>query len=200
MAKICPECHTDNNNNEIYCIDCGFNFTGDQITSCNNRIKRQMAPDGKTDVLGNPLMVLPSGTVLKGKYRVNYMTAGGMGAIYLAEDTGSPQKYAIKEAYSAIAKTREDFIIALTKERETLIRLEHTRIVKTKDFFQEYDAYYLVLEYIEGKSLEHFQQSIALKDIDQEQVIEYGIKLSEILTYLHSLKPPIIYRDLKPSN
>ena len=200
MAKICPECHTDNNNNEIYCIDCGFNFTGEKITSCNHPIKRQIAPDGKTDVLGNPLMVLPSGTVLKGKYRVNYMTAGGMGAIYLAEDTGSQKKYAVKEAYSIIPKTREDFIIALTKERETLIRLSHPRIVKTKDFFQEYEACYLVLEYIDGKSLEIFQQNISLKDINQEQVIEYGIKLSEILTYLHSLKPPIIYRDLKPSN
>ncbi|MEQ8189492.1 MAG: protein kinase [Candidatus Eremiobacterota bacterium] len=200
MAKICPECHTDNSNDEIYCRDCGFNFTEDKITSSGQSMARQTAPDGKTDLLGNPLMVLPSGTVLKGRYKVNYLTAGGMGAIYVATEDTSPRKYAIKEAYSVIQKTRDDFIIALTKERETLIRLDHPGIVKTKDFFQEYDACYLVMEYIEGKSLENFQQDISQKDINQEQVIEYGIKLSEILTYIHSLKPPIIYRDLKPSN
>ena len=198
VGKICPACHTDNIDKEIYCRDCGFNFTGEH--SFTQSMKRQIAPDGKTDVLGNPLMVLPSNTVLKGIYKVNYLTAGGMGAIYMAEGITSSKKYVIKEAYSVIQKTREDFIIALTKERETLIRLDHPGIVKTKDFFQEYDACYLVMEYIEGKSLEIFQQSLNQKDINQEQVIRWGIKLSEILTYLHSLKPPIIYRDLKPSN
>jgi len=198
MGKICPECNTDNRDEEIYCRDCGFNFTGEKITSFTHPMKRHAAPDGKTDVLGNPLMVLPSGTLLKGKYKINYLTAGGMGAIYMAEEITSSQKYIIKEAYSVIQKTREDFIIALTKERETLIRLDHPGIVKTKDFFQEYDACYMVMEYIEGKSLETFQQHVT--DIDQEHVIRWGIKLSEILTYLHSLKPPIIYRDLKPSN
>lgn len=198
MSQTCSNCHTVNQKEEKFCCDCGMDLTTSPAPPSTGN--RYPSPDGRTDILGNPLMILPSGTILKNKYNINYLTAGGMGAIYLARGINSSEEFVIKEAYSILPKKREEFIIALTKERETLIRLDHPGIVKALDFFEEHDAYYLVLEYIKGQSLEDYQLSIKLEQIDEYKVINRGIELCEILSYLHNLNPPIIYRDLKPNN
>ncbi|HPZ08265.1 MAG TPA: protein kinase [Candidatus Eremiobacteraeota bacterium] len=198
MAQKCSNCNTINQGEEKFCNNCGMDLTKTLNTPYAGM--RQPSPDGKSDILGNPLLTLPQGTILKGKYIIKYHTAGGMGAIYLAREINTQEEFVIKEAYSISPKKREEFIIALTKERETLIRLNHPGIVKVLDFFEEHDAYYLVMEYIRGQSLEEYEESITLEQIDENMVINRGIELCEILSYLHNLNPPIIYRDLKPNN
>lgn len=204
MERKCPECHTPNPETEKFCRDCGRDLCNSPIITPINITRlitgtgRIIAPDGKSDILGNPLNILPPGTILKNKYSIKYLTAGGMGAIYTARDVNTSEEFIIKEAYSALQAKREEFIIALTQERETLIRLSHPGIVKVVDFFKENDACYMVMEHIKGESLESYRKS--QEEINQEIIIEWGIELCGILGYLHGLNPPIIYRDLKPSN
>ena len=166
----------------------------------NNSTERIASPDGKKTADGTPLMVMPPKSLLAEKYSVSYLTAGGMGAIYLAVDINSSEKFIIKEAFSKNEAQKEEFKDALKREKEILEKSDHPGIVKFIDFFIEKDIYYLVIEYIEGRNLKDYQKSISKKEIDEEKILFCGIALCKILTYLHSMEPPVIYRDLKPEN
>ncbi|GEM_PF-892820 len=162
-----------------------------EVMNMNSRVA---APDGKRQKDGTPLMVLPEDSTLNREYRVEYLGAGGMSITYKALKEGIP--YFIKEVPSSDSKK----VIALSQEKATLERLDHPGTVKVFDLFEENGYYYLVMEYIEGTSLDRLiplQGSAPLKEKD---VFLWAWQLYEIFEYLHSQKPQIIYRDLKPQN
>jgi len=161
---------------------------------------RIAAPDGKLDSKGSTLMIHPDGTVVNGKYALYYLTAGGMGAVYLSREINTEEWYIIKEAASSDRDEQLKLMVALTQEREALIRLHHQSIVKSYDLFIDGGACYLVLEYIDGKVLEHIIQETMPDFLPEETVVNWGIQIADILDYLHNQTPPMIYRDLKPDN
>jgi len=67
------------------------------------------------------------------------------------------------------------------------------------DYFTEGDHHYLILEYIPGQNLLQYLQKRG-RPITAEQAIDWGLQLTDVLSYLHNHNPPIIFRDLKPSN
>lgn len=125
-----------------------------------------------------------------------------MGRVYLARDTKERGLvWAVKEVdYSCLA--RDQFVEArelFAKESALLAKLRHPGLPRVVAHFQEGECDYLVMERVEGPTLEGLLSSGG-KCLPEPQVVGLGLALAEILAYLHSRRPPIIYRDLKPAN
>lgn len=141
---------------------------------------------------------LERGSLLGGRYRiVSILGTGGMSHVYEAEDLKLPGKiWAIKESVTIMP-----YEGSMETEAALLTSLRHPRLPQIVDFFvPDEDGYtYLVMEYIDGLTLsEYFKQCRG--KIPMEQLTELMLQLLDVLSYLHNLNPPVIYRDLKPSN
>ncbi len=145
---------------------------------------------------------LSPGTVLQnGEYTIlQEIGAGGLSAVYLIADKEGTRKV-LKESVlpldmrlQARDKAREMF----SREARLLSGIAHQQIVKVYDNFVVHERDYLVLEYIAGPSL---RQSIeALGPADEERSRRWAEQIANILSYLHSLDPPILHKDLTPDN
>jgi len=143
---------------------------------------------------GLPLMVLPEGTVLKETYRASFLGVGGMSISYRGEDGGAP--VFIKE----VEGSQPQRIVSLVQEKALMEQLSHPGIVRVRDFFEENGYFYLITDFIEGKSLEKSISPIEGVFLQEKVVSQWAFQLYDIFEYLHSQSPPLIYRDLKPHN
>jgi outer membrane protein assembly factor BamB len=151
--------------------------------------------------------ILAKGTVLEKRYEiVKILGLGGMGSVYLATDLrfkGIDRFCAIKEMtiQSPDPAFRKLAIDKFRNEANTLAKLNHPSIVDIYDFFMEENRVYLVMEYIEGIDLEEVVTALPEGEyLPEAQILNWGIQLCDILTFLHDSKTPIVYRDLKPPN
>ncbi len=146
--------------------------------------------------------LLPLST-LAGRYVIlEKIAQGGMGAVYKAQDKRlNHQVVAVKEmSESAIqSEDREEILKAFQREARLLARLSHPNIVWVSDYFQEGERHYMVMEFIQGRTLEDMLEEQS-EPFPEEQVLVWAEQLCDVLTYLHSQSPKIIYRDLKPGN
>lgn len=148
---------------------------------------------------------LSSGTLLAGRYQIEYVIGvGGMGAVYVARDRrfrAVVRRCALKEMFDQLpdAAAREQAQLNFEREGNILASLSHPAIPKVFDFFTESERHYLVMEYIEGHNLDQVRRQHA-RPFEPAQVIEWAFQLCDVLSYLHAQNPPIIFRDLKPSN
>lgn len=148
---------------------------------------------------------LAPGTLLVDRYKITKrIGGGGMGSVYLAEDQNLANRpVAVKEMVemfaddSARTKAIEDF----KREAELLARLDHPSIPTIYQYFfdTERGRYYLVMKYIDGGDLAARQRTMGGK-VDEATVTKWAIDTCDVLDYIHSQTPPIIYRDLKPAN
>ncbi len=127
-----------------------------------------------------------------------------MGAVYLAQDlrfSGVTRMCAIKEMISTTPdpQIRRMAVQSFEREANLLVQLNHPGIPKTSDFFTEGVRSYLVMEYVEGEDLENILDNVEGM-LKEETVLEWAIQVCDVLVYLHNQKPPIIFRDMKPSN
>lgn len=138
--------------------------------------------------------VLNPGRILDKKYEIiRVLGRGGMGTVFLCKNNRLGNLWAVKEVNSQW-KDQVDFLT----EPNILKNLSHTGIVGITDIFYEYDNLYIVEDYIEGKTLKEYVDTNG--PLSSELVEDISLQLCSILDYLHSFNPPIIYRDLKPSN
>jgi serine/threonine protein kinase len=138
--------------------------------------------------------MLNPGQILDGKYEiVKVLGRGGMGTVYLSKNIRLGNLWAIKEINSHW-KNQMDFLT----EHNILKNLKHIGIIRIIDIFFEDKNLYIVEDYIEGKNLKEYVE--ANGPLSSELVKDISLQLCSILDYLHSLNPPIVYRDLKPSN
>ncbi len=136
-------------------------------------------------------MACVPGEVLYGTYRIlDILGKGGNGTVYLARHERSGRLWAVKE----IAKEKNYLIM----EAELLKKLRHPGLPAVGDILEQNGMLYLVMDYIEGKSLKKLLEEESR--FSQEQVAAWGLELCRVLEYLHSRTPAVIYRDLKPSN
>lgn len=139
---------------------------------------------------GSGRTALVDGSIVGG-YRVTYLAAGGQGVVYKGEKLG--KVVVLKE----VECSNTTAVPALLTEKALLERLQHPAVVGYQSFLMENGCYYLVLEYVPGISLHQlFQSDLA----PVEDVVDWALQLCEVFEYLHSQRPPIIYRDLKPEN
>ena len=181
----------------------------DEISDVS-QIKSETTPNiGVEDTDGSnktKLKPLAEGTVLNSRYEiVRKIGGGGMGAVYLANDQNlGGVLRAVKEmVQSYIEEEQQDKAINdFKRESMLLTSLEHSSIPTIYDYFfdEKEGRFYLVMKYISGGDLAGRLRAAPEGRIDEKLVVEWGIQIADVLDYLHSRQPPIVYRDLKPAN
>jgi hypothetical protein len=151
--------------------------------------------------MAQPLAI---GTVLKNRYRIARLVGGGgMAWVYQVEELpqGSGKLWALKELRPQTQdKTEQAVARGLFEQEAKLLReLDHVNIPKIADFFEDDGRACLVMEFIWGESLEK-RLKAANAPLLEADVLHGAIQLCDALHYLHTRQPPIIFRDMKPSN
>jgi serine/threonine-protein kinase len=150
---------------------------------------------------------LQPGDVLRERYEiVGLIGAGGMGAVYLANDNRlEGRQCALKETFPlptqnpAMAQAaRKQFF----QEASTLARLDHPGLPKVSDFFSIEERDYLVMDYVPGQNLLETVNEVKrdARFLDEETVRGWADQMCDALSYLHSRQPPVLHRDIKPAN
>lgn len=143
--------------------------------------------------------MLEIGSVVDGKYKIlNVVGKGGMSVVYLAMNERANKQWAIKEVRKDGMQNFEVVKQNLVVETDLLKRLNHPHLPSIIDVIDGDGTFLIVMDYIEGNPLSKALENSGAQS--QEDVIEWSKQLCDVLGYLHSRKPPIIYRDMKPSN
>lgn len=165
----------------------------------------QGAPESEEASSGLDEAILPKGAILQDRYEIlKVLGLGGMGAVYHARDlrfTGVARLCALKEMTFTTPdpQVRRLAIQNFEREANILASLNHPAIPKIYDYFTEGIRSYLVLEYIDGEDLEALMGDTE-QMLPEERVVDWAIQICDVLSYLHSQEPPIVFRDMKPSN
>jgi tRNA A-37 threonylcarbamoyl transferase component Bud32 len=148
---------------------------------------------------------LAPGTVLQNRYKIEReIGQGGYSIVYKARDTSRYRRsVTIKQINLRNLSSRQVIEATETFNRETTLLpgLKHDGIPKFYGHFTDPEHWYLVMEYIPGQTLEEYLQNSTEKGYcSPADTLRIGIALCLILEYLHLCKPPLIFRDVKPSN
>src|ERR1700674_5082865 len=160
-----------------------------------------MANTGTSGALSNE--PLTSGTVLQNRYEIERLLGGGgMGMVYLAHDHRLANRpCAVKEMVDHFIdqQQRIEANDYFAREADTLAQLKHAAVPAITDRFDDQNQHYLVLEHVEGRNIE---EEVAANGgpLAEGLVIDIGRQLCDVLAYLRSFEPPIVSRDMKPSN
>ena len=148
--------------------------------------------------------MLKPNTLLQNRYRVlRRIGGGGMGIVYLAADTRlAGRNCAIKEMSPAQLATQDRnwAINAFRQEAQILARLSHPGLTTVTDFFPESGNWYLLMDYVEGKTLQERLDQARGGRLPLEEALGIVRQLCNVLEYLHGQSPPVVFRDLKPGN
>lgn len=142
---------------------------------------------------------VPSGTILHGRYRTDrVLGSGGFGHVYLAFDLMTNQQCAVKEYLVTGASGQEQ----LKHEARVLSQLHHPNLPAFLDTFMERGRYYVVLSYIEGNDLTDLVRLTRQRNemIPIAQLLNWTLSICDGVMFMHSQRPPVIHRDIKPDN
>jgi len=141
-------------------------------------------------------MTLERGSLLNKRYRiVEILGQGGMAAVYRAVDENLGVEVAVKENLF----TTEEYARQFRREAVILANLRHPNLPRVTDHFViEQRGQYLVMDYIEGEDLR--QRMDHLGPCAEQEAIVIGVSLCDALIYMHTRKPTVLHRDIKPGN
>jgi serine/threonine protein kinase len=160
---------------------------------------------------GAGLQRLSPGVMLSGgRYRIERLVAaGGMGAVYRAIDLRFDRPCAVKEMLDDFQSDveRSQAVEWFKREATLLLDLNHPCIPRVRDFFVEEGRHYLVMDFIEGRTLATVLEKEGTvpglngaHGVPEARARSWAQQICSVLGYLHRQTPPIIFRDLKPSN
>jgi len=139
-------------------------------------------------------IVLTKGTMVS-HYRIfDKIGAGGMGEVYVAEDTELDRKVALKFLSQHLCQD-EDCRKRFRREAQAAAQLDHPNIVTIHEVSEHQGRPYFVMQHVEGLSLKEYASD---KDLSIEQILEFGVQICEGLNDAH--EKGITHRDIKPSN
>jgi serine/threonine-protein kinase len=152
-------------------------------------------------------MALAPGSVLRKRYKIkSFISRGGMGSIFLADDLRLEGRLtAVKEVRldlslsdETLRQTRDQFL----REATVLARLDHPNLPKVSDFFSQKNSDFLVMDYVPGEDLRTLMVAARQEGnyLSEKDVLAWAGQICDALIYLHSQDPPILHRDVKPSN
>lgn len=183
MEPLCAACGTLPPPGARYCPACGQDLHSATVSRSTGQ--------------------LPTNHLLYKRYMiVRTLARGGQSAVYLARDTlENGAQRAIKElSDSALPPAqRQQAVNGFMREADILYRLNHPALTRLFEIFVEEGKHYLVMEYVPGHTLEE-ELLAAGQPLEWKNVARWGIELCDVLGYLHSQSPAVIYRDLKPPN
>lgn len=138
--------------------------------------------------------------VVGGRYQLlSVVGRGGMSTVWLAMDETLGKQWAVKEirlSYDPAA--REMVAESLVSEANLIKQLDHAAIPRIVDLVDEGGILYVVMDYVEGRTLESLLAEEGPQD--EDDVADWAVQLCDVLDYLHQRTPPIVYCDMKPSN
>jgi serine/threonine protein kinase len=205
-GPICPVCRRGNRSESAFCAYCGYRLKSSaapyvlpQATAHHGAVP-PTTPMPPADGSGN----LPAGLVLKRRYRILRKVAqGGMGAVYESVDVFAPPgtRWAVKEmSLAALApQERPQAMADFRREAHMLHTLRHPNLPTVVETFEEMARHFLVMEFIPGRTLLNVLDNTA-GYLPEDRVMAWARQLFDVLNYLHSQDPPIVYRDVKPAN
>ncbi len=177
------------------CPQCGKRFDGEEQYCSRDGTPLSKAGEGDSEPSrpSDPLI----GGLVGGRYRVVApLGAGAMGEVYLGRHEALKRQVAIKLLLSEMAdegRTIQRFLL----EARAACGLDHPNIVSIFDFGQdEVGRYFLVMEYVEGRSLREIGKELG--HFDQHRVVHLLEQILAALEVAH--KAGIVHRDLKPAN
>lgn len=140
------------------------------------------------------------GTVIDGKYEIlKEIGRGGMSVVYLAMDKHLNKQWAVKEIRKKGSGKNDEIVVnSLLAEANMMKKLDHPALPRIVDIIDNGVTIYVVMDYIEGESLDKILNEYGAQP--EELVVNWAKQLCDALSYLHSQRPPIIYRDMKPAN
>lgn len=143
--------------------------------------------------------MLQIGQIFDNKYKIlSEVGHGGMSVVYLALNERANKTWAIKEVRKDGVVDFESVKQGLVVETDMLKKLNHPNLPSIIDVIDTDDSFVIVMDYIEGASLQKLLKTQGAQP--EEKVIKWAKQLCDVLSYLHRQTPPIIYRDMKPSN
>ena len=143
--------------------------------------------------------MFPRGAVVGGKYEIlRVIGRGGMSVVYQVNDLHLSRNWALKAVRRDGVENEVLIRRGLATEIGVLKRLSHPGLPRIVDVIEEADMICVVMDYLEGRTLREVVDLYGPRP--QEEVAAWGIQLCGVLGYLHTRKPPIIYRDMKPGN
>lgn len=185
---LCNNCGTSNPSNESFCRSCGYTLTATSSIATSTTSTGQLS----------------ARTLLRQRYRVlSTVGQGGMGAVYMAQDTQLGDRFvAVKEmSQQQMSGQRAQVAIeSFQQEAHLLAKLQHPNLPSIHDYFEEAGRWYLVMSFIQGETLADYLAHKPDQKLTLEETLALGLTLCTVLDYLHTQQPPIIFRDLKPSN
>ncbi|HEX9149573.1 MAG TPA: protein kinase, partial [Thermoanaerobaculia bacterium] len=139
-------------------------------------------------------MTLSAGSRLGPYEIVSAVGAGGMGEVYKARDTRLDRTVAVKVLPASLSENSA-FRQRFEREARAISKLSHPHICTIHDVGNEAGVEYLVMEFLEGETL---AERIAKGPLPLDQVLRYGIEISDALEKAH--RQGVVHRDLKPAN
>lgn len=141
-----------------------------------------------------------NGKIIDGKYEIlTKIGQGGMSTVYLAMDKRLNKQWAIKEIRKEKHNSNNAIVVkSILAEAQLMKKLDHAALPRIVDIIEDNEAIYVVMDYIEGETLSKILREYGPQP--EETVIEWAKQLCEVLDYLHTRQPAVIYRDMKPSN
>ncbi len=185
--NFCDTCGAANRLQARFCRVCGtsFNTTGNMSTS-------------------NTLMGLLPRTMLKQRYSILAQAGrGGFGSVYKAKDMHFGNRLvAIKEMSQSTIDPKDLALATESFNREAMLlaNLTHPNLPRIYEQFNESGRSYLVMDFIEGETLEDQLQKLGNAKLPVEKTLGIALQLCSVIEYLHTRQPPIVFRDLKPGN
>ncbi len=142
--------------------------------------------------------------LLHERYRLlTQVGAGGFGGVYRALDTAETGRIVAVKEINLRGLTAQEVIEATDgfyREVRLLSNLRHPNLPVIHDTFTDPEHWYLVMDFIEGETLEAYLKRKSRPSLPLDEALAIGIQLCTVLDYLHTREPAIIFRDLKPSN
>ncbi len=170
--STCPNCNQPYTPGDEVCQYCGFVFPF------------------STDVL-------EPGVLMQQRYQIEGLThSGGMGNVYPAKDTKFSDRLCIVKQVKEPVKSEED-LRKLEAEAIEMSKLSHPNVAMILDHFVEGPFYYLIVEFIRGKTLSEIFHDHQGR-LNEDDVIKWGIAMCDVVSYLH--RAGVVHRDISPQN
>ncbi len=146
---------------------------------------------------------LAEGALLGERYEIlSIVGRGGMGTVYRALDRRLETVVAVKELteHGQDEEERAAGILQFEREARLLGQLTHPNLPRVTDYFVQDGRCYLVMQFVEGETLEALLKRANGEPLPLRDVLDWGVQLADTLAYLHGQDPPIVFRDVKPAN
>ena len=137
--------------------------------------------------------------IVGGRYYVlEELGRGGFSSVYKVKDINSGEVYALKQYITSDPANHKRLLEGIEKELDVLKYTAHPVLPKIYNVIKEDNRFFLVMEYVEGVNLKKHVDSEGV--MNNKDIVSVMYQICSGLYYLHSMEPPVVYRDLKPSN